>query len=47
MPTEACLCPDEDIYSIECCDEDSIYNQGIGDIWSKKVEPVAPDPEQS
>jgi len=25
-----CLCADGNRYSVECCDEDSIYNQGIG-----------------
>jgi hypothetical protein len=25
-----CLCHDEDIYHVDCCDEGSIYNEGIG-----------------
>lgn len=29
----ACLCAEEDIYSVDCCNQGSIYNEGIGDIW--------------
>ena len=33
-----CLCEDGNRYSVECCEEDSIYNEGIGRTRKAKKE---------
>ena len=32
---QGCLCPDENIYRVECCDPDNIWGQRVGNSYGE------------